>query len=317
MDQRLSYIWTFSPVSRPLLERFLNAASMLPPDDTNKWLQRFGHINTDLSKETDHTASIEDCLELEIIPNPVDLQKDVEMLEDVGELVQVLLDKETHIESKFDHIFKKCRVTPKLLAKLAENLPSDIIEKLTFHIFDTTNNCNEFLKYFYQYFVPVFIRKHNSRLCTELLIKTNKLHMDCFKIILKVILQDINIQNSVLNDYILTLNGDQQTKLLNDIYNIDVSDKEFLHNVFNIYTAYRTCNKTESLQKKLFSLLKSHSLHCSANKSYGKLLLAYLQQEKDLKINCNYKEIENIIEIHTSSFKRPCLSILEEIKNSS
>ncbi|CAB3234748.1 unnamed protein product [Arctia plantaginis] len=310
MCGRMPYIWTFSPDSKPLLEQCLNAAAMLPPDNNNKWLLRFGPKNLDLIKKTDDIDLTEDFPELDITDRPAENQ------ENIQKLVEVLIDPDFDIVSKFHLIYEKCKEKPKLLTKLAENLPSDIIEKLTYHIFDTTNKSNQFLQYFYEYFVPVYIKKSNSRLCTELLLKANKLHTDCFKILLKVILKDTDIQNTIINDFICTLNVDQQTKLLTDINNIELSGEEFSHNVFNIYTAYKSCNKTENIQNTILSLLKTHSVHCSADKSYGKLLLAYLQQEKIFKTNSNYVEIEKIIEIHKSPFKRPCHSVLEEINNS-
>lgn len=301
----MTHIWTFSPKSKELLEQCLNAA--LITDDSNKWLKQFGPKNTQTLKKMDKTVVIQDSPDVEMSVKQENEDQDIQ------NALEEFIDEDFDIISNFNILEDKCENNPTILTKLAENLALSNRNKLIQHVFDSESINKKFLDIFFEYFLPVYIKNDNSRSSTDLLLKTYKLFPQYMKLLLKVVLKDLEIQNNILNDFILMLNSNENTELLNKISSIELTGEEFTHSLFNLFTAYKSCNKTDSIQKYIVSLLKTHSQFCSIDKNYGKLLLAYLQQEKTLKHVLDKLVIERIVESHKSPFKRPCLAVLKEL----
>lgn len=303
----MSHIWTFAPEHQSLLQRCLNAAS--PPNPCNKWLQTFGPQNLDLINKTNDTIIVADSPEC--VPDP-------ETQENVDDSVTIdivqFLDPDVDILSKIDDLVEKCLKTPKLLIKLAETLPTSTAEKLIEHVISAEALKTDFLQIFYKYFIPAYIKRENSRFCTDILLKTHAKYPQLLKITLKIILKDVEIENNVINDFFTNLNSNELTKLLEFISDVDFSPEQYTHNLFSIYTAYKSCTKTDNIQNYMFTLLKHCNNFSSSDKNYGKLMLAFLQQEKGLKKNIDILLLEELVERHKTPFKRPCLSILNEIK---
>ncbi|PZC72757.1 hypothetical protein B5X24_HaOG210684 [Helicoverpa armigera] len=304
----MSYIWTFAPESKALLQSCLNAAG--PQDESNKWFQKFGPQNLDLINKTIDTIVVNDSPEIDDKPATQENQD-----EDILNAAQEFLDPEIDIISKFGDLVENCKKTPKLLEDLAKNLPTATAEKLFKHILDTKDISRDFLTIFYKYFTPHYIRRENSRFCTEILLETYKKYPVHFKLAFKVILKDLEVQNTVVNDFILHLEPKNLTDLLEFISDLQLSSEQFCHNLFTILTAYKTCNKTDIIQNYILSYLKTYPDTCSSDKNFGKLMLAYLQNEKACKNKIDCELLEGIVERHKSPFKRPCLSILKEIKD--
>lgn len=304
----MSYIWTFAPENKALLQRCLSAAE--PPDESNKWLQKFGPRNLDLINETTEIITVNDSPE---VNESVATQENQD--EDISNAVEEFLDPEIDLLAKLDMLVEKCRKTPKLLVKLAENLPISSAEKLLEHILNTEDLDKEFLMLFYKYFLHSYIKRESSRFCTDILFKTFNKYPQYLKIALKLILKDLDIQNNVILDFILNLNANSKTEFLEIVSDIEFTADEFSYNLFNIYRAYESCNKTDSVQNYIFSCLKTHCDSCCSDKNYGKLMLTFLQHEKSLNRNVDYIVLEGLVERHKSPFKRPCLSVLKEIKD--
>ena len=158
---------------------------------------------------------------------------------------------------------------------------------------------------FYKYFLHSYIKRENSRFCTDILLQTYLKYPEYLKIALKVILKDLDIPNSVFKDFILNLNPINQSDLLETLSDIQFTAEEFSHNIFNIYTAYKSCSKTDSIQKYIISCLKIYSNFCYNDKNFGRIFLAYLQFERCMKRNVDCSVLEDLIERHKSPFKRP------------
>ncbi|XP_050556726.1 uncharacterized protein LOC126911823 [Spodoptera frugiperda] len=303
----MSHIWIFAPESQSLLQRCLNAAS--PPDPSNKWLQTFGPQNLDLINKTNDTIIVADSPENDPVS---ETQENVD--DNLTIDIEQFLDPDVDILLKIDDLVEKCLKTPKILVKLAETLPTSVAEKFIEHIITAEELKTDFLQIFYKYFIPTYIKRENSRFCTNILLKTHAKYPHLLKITLKIILKDVEIENNVINDFFTNSNSDELTKLLEFISDVDFSPEQYTHNLFSIYTAYKSCTKTENIQNYMFTLLKHCNNFSSSDKNYGKLMLAFLQQEKGLKKNIDVLLLEELVERHKTPFKRPCLSILNEIK---
>lgn len=264
----MANIWSFSPESKSLLQRCLNAAA--PPDESNKWLQKFGPRNLDLIKDFEDTIVVNDSPDTTHSPIVQDKQD-----EDILIVVQEFLDPDFDLVLRFDYFVNKCIKTPKLLTNLAQNLPTNTVERLFQHIFDSNDLNNQFLEYFYVNFLHTYIKRDNSRFCTNALLKIYNKYPQYLKLALKVILKDLEVKNNVVNNFISNLNANDQTEFLNLITDIEFTSEEFSHNLFNIYTAYKSCLKSDFLQNCMFLCLKKHSNFCCNDKNYGKLLLSF------------------------------------------
>ncbi|KAH9635892.1 hypothetical protein HF086_002452 [Spodoptera exigua] len=303
----MSHIWTFAPESQALLNRCLNAAS--PPDPGNKWLQKFGPQNLDLIKKSNETIIVNDSPEYDDVPATQE-NTDANLTNDV----EHFLDPEISILTKFEGLVGKSIKTPKILGKLADTLPTSTAEQWIEHILSAESLNTDFLTLFYKYFIPTYVKRENSRFCTDTLIKTHEKYPQLLKISLKIILKETERENNVINDFFSSLNADELTNLIEFISDIDLNSEQYTYILFNIHTAYKSCNKTDNVQNYIFSLLKNCNNFCSSDKNYGKILLAYLQHEKKLRRNIDIILLEELVERHKTPFKRPCLSIINDMK---
>uniref|UniRef100_A0A2H1VDU1 SFRICE_030899 n=1 Tax=Spodoptera frugiperda TaxID=7108 RepID=A0A2H1VDU1_SPOFR len=276
-----------TPAFRAGAPRCLNAAS--PPDPNNKWLQTFGPQNLELINKTNDTIIVTDSPECALVPETQE-NVDVNLTNDIEQF----LDPDVDILSKIDDLVEKCLKTPKILVKLAETLPTSTAEKLIEHIISVEELKTDFLQIFYKFFIPAYIKRENSRFCTDILLKTHAKYPQLLKITLKIILKDVEIENNVINDFFTNLNSDELTKLLEFISDVDFSPEQYTHNLFSIYTAYKSCTKTDNIQNYMFTLLKHCNNFSSSDKNYGKLMLAFLQEEKGLKKNIDILLLEEL-----------------------
>lgn len=304
----MAYIWTIAPENKALLQRCITAAA--PPVESNKWLRKFGPRNIDLINKTCETITVNDSPEIDESSVTQENQD-----ESISNAEEEFLDPEIDLLTKFDHLVQQCRRTPTLLVKLAQKLPTSTTEKLFEYILNTDGLNREFLGAFYKYFLHHYIKREHSRFCTDVLLQTYNKYPQYLTIALKVILKDLEIQNNVVNDFILNLNAKNQTEFLEILSDFEFTTDEFSHNLFNIYTAYKTCNKNDSVQNYIFSCLKNYCDFCCSDKNFGKLMLAFLQHEKVLKRGVDFIVLGGIIERHKSPFKRPCMSVFKEIKD--
>ncbi|XP_060808416.1 uncharacterized protein LOC132903661 [Amyelois transitella] len=303
----MSAIWTFSPSSEEVLERCIAAAQN--PEQTNKWILRFGQKNV---KKRNITSINNDHESSSIVPEKRPAFKKNEVLnsERFVELTELIQNEPL---AKFDHLVSECAKNNKLLIYLANKLCVGAVEKIVNHTYEDKSLDPMFIEDFHKYFIPTLLRKEHSWFALDMLIKSRKIYPEAFELLLKIIIKDTDITSKVLQDLVENLNEEQLTDFFILLMNIELSKEEFIHNLFSIYTAYIGCNKNLDVQNWVLAQLTKYGHSCISEKNYGKLLLAFLQSENESLSFKNYKSVEQVLEIHRSPFRRPCMMLLKEI----
>ncbi|XP_052748220.1 uncharacterized protein LOC128200092 [Galleria mellonella] len=313
----MSDIWTFHPLSE---DEVLKCIALAPrPNDNNKWFRRFGHKliapccndenilspkTNDRVEKKSKTPDPEDC-PLEIEKNKIDSNE--KHFEDFLEAV------ENDPILQFNSLVEECLKDNVLLTKLAQKLTTFSVEKICKHIYENENINSAFLEIFHKYFVPAYLKREHSCISLDILVRAHAKYPVLFKTLLCTILKDPEIPNLFFQDFISSIDETEQTKLLLDISNFELRTEEFINNIFSIYTAYKNSEKTDRIQTFILDHILQCGHICSNDKHFGRLLLAFLQAEKHLNICQNYGNIERIIEIHKSPFRRPCWNIFKEL----
>lgn len=300
----MSHIWTFSPSSEPLLQRCIEAALLQETD--NEWTQHFGRTNFTTKPDPPAEKTISTAEIIEIPPSQAEEKKP-----------QVSVTYEDFFSSieneiRLDYITKECSINPDLLSIMAQKLSINIVEKLFNQVFASKDIENRFLIDLFHKFLPQHIKFQNSRLCIDLLTKINEKYPEMFQTLLRILLEDVEIPNQVLNNYIATLDEQKVTIFMENLTTIELSSGSFTHNILTIYTAYKNCKHTEKIQSYIKTNLLQHSKSCTSDRNYGRLFLAYLQTEKLLEHEIS-KNLEDCLEIHHSPFKRPCTMLIKEL----
>lgn len=302
----MSNIWKFSPENELLLQRCLNSAP--PLDDNNKWVLKFGIRNPDLLPKTTGNNIANDS------PSYDDISIVQEQLNEKNStILEEVLDPEFDIKANFFELVNICLKEPNSLTKLAETLPKNTVETLYTLIFESNDLNTEFLELFFEKFSPAYIKRDSSRFSSNILNKTFEIYPQYLKYTIKAIFNDLDIENNVVLDFISSLSPQNQSEFLLMLSNMNIMPIE--NHILSIYTAYKTSNKIDSDQYFILKCLKNYSNLCINNKNYGKLMLAYLQCEKSLKRDIISNDFVELIEIHKTPFKKPCLNLFKEIKD--
>ncbi|XP_046976109.1 uncharacterized protein LOC124542206 [Vanessa cardui] len=300
-------LWQFSEASLPLLKRCIEASK---PDLNNKWIKRFGTFNQlDMKNTVKENDNI--TIPLSEHTNSVDketlIQEKVEISEDIW---QEMSDIDPI--SQFDYLVENCLKHSALYALLAENLPLTSVEKLCNHIFETNIINLTFLQKFYTLFLPVYLKREYTRTSLDILIKAEKYNSDMFKYLLELIIKDIDLPGQIIQQYISTIDSKCQLELMKNIISFNLSNEVFVHHIYSIHVLYKNCEKTDFIQQFILTKLANISQLCVNDKNYGRLLLTYLQAKK--KYSTNYTVIQKIIDLHRSTFKKPCLNAFNELQ---
>lgn len=297
----MSHIWTFSASSEPYLQRCIAAAP--PPDINNKWFQKFG--KKDLSAPAESAFEDNQNTANNFENNSSEMEKDATISEDI-------MDKIKSESMVPEYVIQECTNNPALIKKMAQQLSTNTVEKLFEHIYSKKDGETEFL-IFITKFLPTFIKVHNySRQCLDLLESSNK-YPQVFKKLLEILINDTEIPNEVLINYLARLNEESLTTLIKTLSNVEITSEGFSKNVFAIFTAYENCIKTDIIQNYIQSMIIKHSLSCASDNGFGRLFLLFLQTEKTMGRKGNIKVLEECLEIHRSPFKDIALCNLKEI----
>ncbi|CAG9790666.1 unnamed protein product [Diatraea saccharalis] len=315
----MSEIWNFSPSLQFEVELCLSTVSN---NENNKWLKAFGHCkfnlvhpprpaehnNSEIEGRNASTIIVSAEKDHAVVDNAKTTITDNETIEKICECLH------TDLSSRYNFMIEECLKNPNLLVKLACHLNINTVEKICKFVFESNNVNKDFLVLFFKVFLPAYIKRGYSCHTLDLLLCGSKFSLE-FDIFIRKILKDCNIPNNFLQDYVKMLNGEQQSRYLLLLANLDLSSEQFVHNLFSIYLAYKDCVKSDKIQCLIQSLLYEYSNNCISDKNYGRLLLSFLQTVKSCKGNFNREYVEKIITLHRSPFKRPCLTIFNELLN--
>lgn len=210
------------------------------------------------------------------------------------------------------NLLKRVKQISFFLQTLADKLPLPSVEQFCEHILNNPID-GAFIEHFLTIFFVAFLKRHYSRFCIDFMNKISKVYPDYFAKMLKLLLRDDKIPKNIFNDYILSLNESEKTKLMGDLIHIDISSEVFKNHLAAIFTAYKDSKKSDSMQNFIYKSLIKHVEVCKDEKVYGALFLEYLQNEKDLKRETDVRMLAETIELHRSPFKRACVMILKEI----
>ncbi|KAG6464133.1 hypothetical protein O3G_MSEX014302 [Manduca sexta] len=296
-------MYTFCPSSEALLAKCIAAAP--PPNPNNKWMLAFRR-NIEEPKHNLNLSRGE--------KNPVVLTCDVvmndECMNDYEELIDAI---ETDPTSRWDYIVEECTKNPNLFVLLSERLTTPSIDKLCKHVIITKNSF-EFLENFCKHFLVNCIKREYNRLYLDFFVEIHKEHEELYKIMLQIILQDTDIPEKMLSDFITFLNEDEQKEFIKNILHIKLTSENFVHYLPTILNAYKISKNSDETQNYIFSLLVQHNDVCRNNKQYGKLFLAFLQTEKAMGRVLNLKYLKDLLENHITPFRKPCEKILNDLQ---
>ncbi|CAF4943161.1 unnamed protein product [Pieris macdunnoughi] len=292
-------MYQFSPSSTALLERCIELAKQ--NEQTNAWKERFlvsmDSKVSDNAEETLAVCNLESSEEMEIIVNPTytdDKYREIEA--DPILNINILFEDANNGE---------------LLTKLAQNIDDTCAEKLFNHMMKNHINL-KYIEIFFKYFLPHYFKRHQSRLCLDVMINAYNVYPAQFHIILKNMVNDETSTN-ILQEFVSTLSPSKQTDILKIIMASNISSNTFMRHMFSIHACYKNCTGIENIDNFIFVKLKEASGDCVTDKQYGRLLFTYLQNKKD----CNNIHLKKIVEIHRSPFRRPCLNLLNGISEKS
>lgn len=312
--------WTFSPSSMPYLQRCIAVAP--PPDPNSKWIQKFGKKVTQIESVTNENATIDKNLSNTQIESVTNETATVDKNE--GNLLNTEKYAAITYEDFFDtiesestlpveYIMEECTKYPGLIPKMAEKLSSNTVELLFKHIYSMKDVETMFLCTFISTFLRTFIKVQYSRLCIDLLVKLNEQYPQIFKELLQTLVNDTEIPNEVLDNYIAVLNEESITSFIKTFSTIDISSEVFTQNVSMLYTAYKNCIKNDFIQNYIQKVLVQHSKPCASDRNYGRLFLTFLQSEKAMGRKGDIQILEKCLDAHRSVFRRPCLLLLKQI----
>lgn len=308
-------VWQFCESSKPILQRCIDAA-FKSNKNSNKWLKHF----TSLKKEPEVINDNIDKMAVdEEIPIPIQnssVNQEIRQenkgksTEESSEFISRAELNDLDPVNGFEEIMGKCLENTKTFKFMAKNLPFSSIEKLCNHIFNIENLNLTFIDYFYNIFVPELLKRDNTRLSLDFLVKAKK-YKENFNKLLFIIVNDIEIPKHVLTEYITTLSGEEKLDLLKYMSQ-NVNKDVFLYHLNAIHSLYKDCEITEDIQRFILCNFKQIHQLCLNDKVFGKFLLNFVHIQKKHTINC--VELTKIVESHSSVFKKPCMNALNDIK---
>lgn len=301
----MAHIWKFSPQSEELLQRCIAIAP--PEDENNKWVRAF-------RKKT----------QIEIKPNSTSvdekIESDSQLLTSEPEIVIDSDNYEQFFESlgtgsdlDIEFLQKECREHPKLLSLIAHRLPAPSLEKIADYVFFTKNTDDAFVKNFVKHSLPIILMKDYKRFYLDLIKLIMNKYSDIFTDLLEVIVKNENVSTNILSDLTTNINGGEKEVFLRAFLKIEFASIDFIRHLQTINSFYATCEKNDNLQKYIFDCLYRSKELCKENKKYGKLLVSYLQNVKNMKSDAYKKEIQEIVEKHSSPFSKQCLLLFNQI----
>lgn len=311
----MSDIWTFSASSQQQLLRCIKSAK--PPNENNKWLIRFGRRNIDSNFARDRSNLVEEItidLSAPDVDNPLPAEEPDKVASSPENYEEILEVIEQEPVLKFQYLVEESMKNSNLLVKLARSLSLASIEKISRHIFDSIYKNSLFIQQFHELFIPELLKRELNWLSLDVVVRSHQVYPESFKILLNIIVKDTQISNKVLQDLVASFSEKEMTKLMSDISEIELTTEQFLHNIFSIYMIYKDCEKATHIQNYINSITSQNYHHCISDKNFGRLLLSFLQAQKQLKCHLDFVNMERIIESHRSPFKRPCAMVLNELK---
>lgn len=300
----MSNIWTFSPTSENLLRRCIEAALLQETD--NKWIQKFGCKTAPPLLKSNNIEENLAATVIEMTPSSEKTQE-TKVLVSYDDFFDTI-----ESEINIDLIVKECSKNPDLLVKMAQRLPVNIVEKLFNIIFASEGKDHSIFIDFFHKFLPLYIKLQYSCICIDIMTKTNETYPEIFQKLLRILLEDTEIPNQVLNNYMSTLDGNKLTNFMENVTVLELSSESFVHNILTIYTAYKDCSKTANIQNWIHTNLLRHSKECVSENNYGRLFLAFLQVEKSLEHFIS-RQLAKCLEEHHSPFKKPCAMLVKEL----
>lgn len=297
----MSQIWTFSPSSEIQLQKCIAAA--LPPDENNKWVQKFFRKLDENS--TTHNLTEQQHERLNISENT----PETDSQDNYKEFIEII---ENESILRFEDIEEECCKNRNLLVYLAEQLSSPSVEKFCKQLHSKTTS-DVFLTNVYTKFIPTIIKREYNRYIIDFLVLSRENRKGYLEILIDIVIRDTAISRNVLNDYILTLNKQERVEFMKRILDMDLSAECFAYNIPVVYNIYKECSKSHDVQCKMLPKLLEYGLHCKNDRHYGKMLLAFLQTEQSIDKKANEKAIKQVVEKHRSAFRRPCEIILNKI----
>lgn len=307
----MSSIYKFCSSSETLLQSCIDKAA--PINANNKWVQKFG-LKRQNTEETNAIVVETNPQRLQgddISTMDVNMETEVEDLSVKvdGDFFELL---ESDPISNFENMVLECVNNQKLLIDVSEKLSINTIEKITNHIFANNNVNYDFLQCFYQSFLPVYLKRDYTWFSLDLLVKSHIKDLKQFDKLIVLLIRSSDVPKKLLEDFFQTLNEECKKTFFLKIIEIDLSLKEFQHNLLLIHTAYKDVETDSKIQNFIYKNIIQYGPNCSTDKTFGRLLLAFIQFQNKIGIIKDYEKVERIVENHCTPFKRPCLNCLRE-----
>lgn len=297
--------------SEKLLHNCIEKAA--PLNTSNKWVLQFDHkrqfaeeiniiiIDNDSENQQEEVNPIFDAKKDTVVDNS-SLKTDDDFLE--------LLELDPI--SNFDCMVQECLKNKNLIIDICDKLSTNAIEKLSTHIFGSNSVNYDFVKSFYESFLPMYLKRDYSWFSLDLLVKSSTYNEKLFDKLTILLIKSVDIPNKVLEDFFQTLNEANKKLLLFKIMEIDLNLEQFSHNLFLIYTAYKQVKVDCKIQNFIYKNIIQFGPNCKTEKTFGRLLLTFLQHQNNIGIIKDYDKVERIVENHCTPFKKPCINCLKE-----
>ncbi|XP_061727338.1 uncharacterized protein LOC133532604 [Cydia pomonella] len=299
--------WRFCPATQTVVK---NLKTRLTPEERekrNKWLAEFKE-----ECKTDFGMSL-----YSLLVTSANNRDKREAAEAEAENTKQVNPTEAFCESveaepvaRFDYMLEEGTKNNMLFKILAERLSSHAVERICKHMFESKNLKMLELDSFFCNFFPIYLKRAYSWFSLDIMVKANKAYPLSFRSLMLILLQDLEISNTMINDFVLTLDEAGKYEFMSIVMELELSTEEFIHNLISITSAYKGAEKTDRLQHYIYNSLIQYSTHCLSDWNYGRLLLAYLHSISHGQCSFDIRMMERLIEMHRSPFKRPCMAVL-------
>lgn len=211
----------------------------------------------------------------------------------------------------FDYIVRECVAAPYFITCLAQHLSGKSVAIMCRKVF-TGNDLNEnFVENFYTMFFPAYFKRKYSWFTVHLLKQAQTSWPGAFKNLLRVLIKNVEVPRRVLQDFVVNIKETQRDNFMKTIVEAGLNTEQFVHHLQTINLVFVHSDKNVHVCRFVLDNLESHAYDCYNNREYGRLLLSLLKNLGETDIS--QRTIKNLIDIHGTEYKAPCLIAFEEI----
>lgn len=128
-----------------------------------------------------------------------------------------------------------------------------------------------------------------------------------------MLLDDI-CEEPLLN-FVKNLGKNNKNKVMVSVAKYPLNTDRFMKHLQTVYELYRDCEKTMQIQEYIRESLLLFSDLCCSDKTYGRLLLSYLQSAGKDGFIIDFCVLKVLVKNHQTIFKKACEAALRSYKN--